>query len=90
MVDGEGDTPYVDGLDTFPDESDVSDGDVLDERWEQGTVGDFSALRLKDDHSNRCTAPQRAQRLLFGKHATQHIRERLGRLAQCSCNVSDT
>ncbi|KAK9813915.1 hypothetical protein WJX73_004570 [Symbiochloris irregularis] len=53
MVDGEGDTPYVDGLDTFADDSDVSDADTLADRWEGGAIGDFTGLKLKDDHANR-------------------------------------
>ena len=53
MEDGEGDTPYADGLDTFPDESDVSDDDTLADRWDTGSVGDFTGLKLKDDHANR-------------------------------------
>ena len=55
LADADGDTPYVDGLDTFPDESDQSDGDTLGDRWDTGAVGDFTGLKLKDDHANRHT-----------------------------------
>ena len=53
LSDADGETPYVDGLDTFPDESDESDGDTLGDRWKGGSYGDFGSLKLKADHANR-------------------------------------